>query len=66
MGQVGSITPFQGLSHYMHVVSQKQSFCLAMYYFGLKSIHSFLICHFDHLIQVSWIHSLVFDSFLLN
>ena len=34
--QVRSITPFQGLSLYMHVVSQEQGFCSAVYYFGWK------------------------------
>ena len=66
MRKVGSITPFQGLSHYMHVVSQEQGFHLAMYYFEQKSIHIFLPCHFDHPIQVSWIHCLTCDSFPLN
>ena len=36
MRQVGSITPFQGLSHYMHIVSKEQGFHLAMYDFGVK------------------------------
>ena len=58
MGQVGSITPFQGLSHYVHVVSQEQGFHSSMDYFGQKSIHLFLLSHFDHLLQVSQIHCL--------
>ena len=66
MRQVGSITPFQGLNHYMHIVSQEQSFHLAMYYFRWKSIHFFLLGWFDHLLQVGWIHSLVCDHLLLN
>ena len=51
--QVGSITPFQGLSHYIHVASQEQGFHLAICYLGWKSTHFSLLCCFDHLIQVS-------------
>ena len=64
--QVGSITPFQGLSHYMYFVSQEKDVCSAMYYFGQKSIHLFPLCHFYHPIQVSQIHCLVCRSFPLN
>ena len=42
--QVGSITPFQGLSHYMHVVFQEHGFSLAMYILDEKaSISSFFV-----------------------
>ena len=33
MRQVGSITTFQRLGHYIHVPSQEQGVCLAVYYF---------------------------------
>ena len=49
----------------MHVISQGQGFSLVMYYFGWKSVYVFPLCHFDYLLQISWIHCLVCGSFLL-
>ena len=64
--QVGSITPFQGLSHYIHIVSKEQGFHLAMYYFGWKSIYLFPLYHLDYPIQIGQIHCFICGSFSLN
>ena len=61
--QAGSITLFQGLHHHLHVATQKYGLCLAMYDLGQKSLYYLFLYHFDSLIQVGQIHSLVCSHF---
>ena len=65
-GKWGPSLPFQGLSHYMHVISQQQGFHSAVYYFGSKKLStSSVLVVLTSFIQVGWIHSLVCNCRLL-
>ena len=66
MRQAGSITPFQGLCHYMHVATQKHGLCSGMYNLGQKSIYFVPLYCFDSFIQVSQIHGLICSHFTSN
>ena len=57
--QAGSITPFQGLCHHMHVATQKYGLCSGMYELGWKSLYFLVLYHFDSLVEVRQAHDLV-------